>query len=98
MDRQTERIPIFVELGGINGYATSSFAWSAAWSQTLMTRLEQLIEVDMRGLTITVVFIVTAIAIAVMPVASQVPTQKPSFEVASVKACRVPRNSEQFLS
>jgi uncharacterized protein (TIGR03435 family) len=39
----------------------------------------------MRHLSSKVVLVVTAIAVVVMPVASQVPAQKPSFPVASVK-------------
>ena len=39
----------------------------------------------MRHLTGKVVLVVAAIAVAVMPLASQAPAQKPSFEVASIK-------------
>ncbi len=40
----------------------------------------------MRHPSSNVVLVVTAVAIAVAPLAAQVPAQKPSFEVASVKA------------
>jgi uncharacterized protein (TIGR03435 family) len=45
----------------------------------------RIIEEDMRHLSGKVVLVVTAITVAVMPLASQAPVQKPSFEVASVK-------------
>jgi uncharacterized protein (TIGR03435 family) len=43
------------------------------------------IEEDMRGIISKVVLVVTAITVAVMPIAAQGPAQRPSFEVASVK-------------
>src|SRR4051812_40729717 len=45
----------------------------------------------MRHLSRKVVFVVTAIAVAVMPLASQAPAQKPAFEVVSVKPNRLGR-------